>query len=120
MKMDKFLMDQHIQLFCENDLKTDIYIKNGNIEFKKYDNRLGYQLFIFDNITIQDIKNCFEIRAIPKNRTNINKILNNLGLKEYDIYDVIKATHGISPSDSFWFKFDDENIKYEDIKIGNV
>ena len=43
--MDKYLKDQHIQLFKEDDLKADIYVKDGAFSIKKYDNRLGYQLF---------------------------------------------------------------------------
>ena len=118
--MDRYLKDQHIQLYEMNELKTDIYIENGKINVKKYDNRLGHQLFMHDNITIESIKNCFELRAIPRNRMNINEILNRLSLKEYNAYDIIKATHGISTDDFFWFKFDDENIEYKDIAIRNV
>ena len=118
--MDKYLQDQHIQLYEKDDLKTDIWIKNGQITVKKYDNRIGHQLFIFDNITLESIKKCFENRAITKKRSNISEILQKLKLSKYDAYEIIKKTHGISSADFFWFKFDDENIKYEDIILRNV
>ena len=118
--MDKFLKDQHIQLFCEDDLKTDIYIKNGKVEVKKYDNSIFGQLFLMDEITLDSIKRIFETRIFSENRPDKQILLNNLNLDRYDVYDIVRKTHGSTHNDNFWFKFDDEYITYKDIKLGNV
>ena len=115
--MDKYLQDQHIQLYEKDDLKTDIWIKNGQITVKKYDNRIGHQLFLMDNITFEYIKNVFETRVFSKKRPDLKILLNQLGLNNYNVYDIVKKTHGFMTKDSFWLKFDDEQLQYEDVRF---
>ena len=118
--MDKYLKDQHIQLFKEDDLKADIYVKNGTFSIKKYDNRLGYQLFLANDIDAIYLKQIFETRIFSKKRPDKEELLNSLGLSEYDEYDIVKKTHGATHKDKFWFKFDDEKISYNDVRRYNV
>lgn len=118
--MEKYLKNQIIQLYKEDELKTEIVIKDGKITSKKYDNSLNGQLFLSDNITPLYLKSIFESRIFSKKRSDLPRLLNVLDIEKYDAYDIIKKTHGISSADRFWFKFDNENIKYDDVRIRNV
>ena len=46
-------------------------------------------------------------------------MLKSMGLKEYNVFDVFKANHGIDIDDFIWFKFDDDrkDLCWEDIII---
>ena len=118
--MDKYLKDQHIQLFEKDDLKADIYVKNGTFSIKKYDNRIGHQLFLANNMDVSYLKSIFETRVFSKKRPDKDKLLEKLNLKEYDVYDIVKATHGVMVDDRFWFKFDEEKTCFDDVRIKYV
>lgn len=45
-------------------------------------------------------------RVVPPERANIRQILNALGLKEYNIYNLLEKTHGVKVDDFIWLKFD--------------
>lgn len=45
----------------------------------------------------------FTARIPPKQRVNIDEILKEYGLKEYDSFELLRKTGGIQPIDSFSF-----------------
>lgn len=52
-----------------------------------------------------------------KQRHQLEEYLKDLGLVEYNPYEIVKITHGVMWEDFIWFKFPNENITCEDIKI---
>ena len=50
-------------------------------------------------------------------RADLPEILASVGLESNDPYKWIRISHGVTWEDFFWVKFDDENIKWEDVKI---
>lgn len=42
-----------------------------------------------------------------------------LGLSEYNMYNILRKTHGVDIDDFIWFKFDNESIKWENVKVGD-
>lgn len=114
------LEDQHIQVYDKENLVTDIWIENEQIKIKRYDNRIGHQLFLMpdtSNITKKEFLEIMELRAIPKTRDGIERILNYLGLEKYDLMKLLRKTHGVSGNDFLWLRFDNENICYNDVKV---
>ena len=109
--------NHHLQLFDKENLVADIYIENGVFKIEKYDKRIGHQLFLADNIDFNIFKDIISTRVFSDKRPDLKELLEQLGLKEYDLYDIIRKTHGLMFFDYLWFKFDDENINYNDIKI---
>lgn len=45
-----------------------------------------------------------EERVLPPNRQGLSDILQRIGLKEYNIHDIIVYNKGISDVDRLWFK----------------
>lgn len=43
------------------------------------------------------------------------QILQNLGLEEYNPYDIVRVTHGFFYEDMIWLQFNGENLKLEDV-----
>ena len=56
-------------------------------------------------------------RMIPRTRYDVEQLLSKLGLYEYDVESILKATHGLNSDDYYWFRFEGENITYDDIKV---
>ena len=45
------------------------------------------------------------------------EMLESIGLKEYNVFEIFKKTHGVDVDDFVWFSFDDENITWDDVKV---
>lgn len=52
-------------------------------------------------------------RVVPRNRTSIDRILKDMGLSEYDPYQIFKYNRGSKDTDDTWVKFN-EDEKFED------
>lgn len=61
--------------------------------------------------------NAISSRVFDKNRPDRDEILAHYGLSEYNVFNIIKHTHGIMLSDYIWFKFDDDpkGLCWEDL-----
>lgn len=44
-------------------------------------------------------------------------MLKSMGLDHYNVYDILRVTHGVDIDDFIWFKFDDEDITWEDVRV---
>lgn len=60
-----------------------------------------------------------ESRCVPRTRIDINDILRAYGLREYNPMLMCRKSHGRSPTDFIWVKFDDdpEDITWDKIKL---
>lgn len=63
-----------------------------------------------------DIVFWLEDRVVPKERANINEILNVMGLVDYDFWELCRRTRAMCMEDYFWLskgeKFEDVHIRY--------
>lgn len=51
------------------------------------------------------VENFFKERIPSKERGDLNEILNNLNLENYDVLNIAKATRGFNLMDNFWISF---------------
>ena len=65
-------------------------------------------------LTISDIYYLFSCRAFQDKTPFTMFELSLLGLKKYNVYDIIRKTRGITPFDAYWIKFSDETCSYDD------
>lgn len=117
--LEKFKKDQHIQLLCGNKIVTDLVIKDGKLTYVKYSEDFNEQLFGYEPIDFEYLYIIFESRIFENNNPEkTEKLLLFYGLNEYDVYDILKITHGVQDDDEFWFRFDEE-IENDNIKRNN-
>lgn len=62
----------------------------------------------------EDIADWFSDRTFPQERPNAETLLRNLGLEEYNLWEIMKATKAVSLDDYFWIS-EDYNEKYENV-----
>lgn len=45
------------------------------------------------------------------------QLLEHLGLKEFNVYEILKKTHGVDVDDFSWIRFSGEDIAWDDVKV---
>lgn len=64
----------------------------------------------------REVRLWFRARVVPRNRINIDKVLQELGLSEYDQWTIIKMNNGQNLKDTLWIRTEEwqtfENTHY--------
>ena len=69
-----------------------------------------------DKISRFEFGEILEDRCWDRHRPDINRILELLGLDEYNPYEICKRTHGRMYQDSIWFRFPGELLTFEELR----
>lgn len=58
-------------------------------------------------VTYEEFLEWIKIRCFPPERVDADIVLKRLGLKKYDVYDIVRITKGVmTGDDKFWIDFD--------------
>lgn len=108
-------------------IKFDIYHrykKTGRIEI--VDSKLVKNECYTDNPIAEHVcpnsTNFFDVagilagRVLPPERCD-EGTFKRMGIKGYNVYDMLRVTHGVDWDDFIWFKFDGEDITWDDVKV---
>ncbi len=120
------MIDKYILMFKDvpvGDLTYDTNAKKFN--FTKYDEitdrkYLPLGMYSYKNWNVEykpshdDIIFWLEDRVVPKERANIDEILNVMGLIDYDFWELCRRTRAMCMEDYFWLS---KGEKYEDVHI---
>ena len=112
-------MDLHFDVFYKEHKVGHIDVVNNIITNNiLYNTDKEWFWHPFPKVT--DFNNLFVMlkeRLMPECRWT-KEVLDSVGEKEYNVYRLIRKTHGIDADDFWWFRFDDEpNITYNDVKV---
>lgn len=111
-------------LYMKNDsVMTSISVKQGgkvhfvNFTDKPLDCAFGLQS---SPVGLSALIDFLGERCVPKSRFNIDEVLKNMGLSEYNEVDIVEKTYGILIDDSFWVKNSSDTISYKEAlkKVG--
>lgn len=97
----------------------DFTVIHGHIErWDLHPENEAYYIFEFQyNPTLAGLQLFLDNRIVPETRQNIQEVLADLGLQEYNVDDILKANYGLCTDDCYWFRPQDSDLKYDDIKI---
>ncbi len=98
-------------------LRPSICEKKKNVIVSRFSDNPGRQLFAEKKMTRYQLGKILELRCFEKGRPDIDEILKHLGLKEYNPYEIVRKTHGVSHNDFIWFRFPGENITSKDVLV---
>lgn len=71
-----------------------------------------------EHVSLEDFYgNWMNERAIQLSRTNSKMILNSLRVSQTNAYAICKACHGLSLTDMYWFKDEEDKITWSDINL---
>lgn len=109
--------DMKFQVMYYDNVAADVTIINNRAKIVKYDDCPIHHLFPWEEADAFSVMEILEGRCWPRDRANIDGILDKLGLPCYDVLGIIHKTHGRKYDDYVWIRFDGEDLKYEDIQI---
>ena len=116
-KQDSILDNFSFEVYWKDDITARVYVRGKNVTVSKYTENPGKQLFAEKKMTRYQLGKIFEMRCWEKGRADINEILENLGLKEYNPYEIVRKTHGVSYNDYIWFRFPGEQLTSKDVLV---
>lgn len=80
-----------------------------------------FELALDNNADMDKIINIWiKERVFPKNRINNRKLLKGLGLRRYNITDIVKKTHCSLITDPYWISFSEDDMYNEVSARGTV
>lgn len=104
---DVFWRDEktgHVEIknntLIKNECYTDDLLKCACGRIKDYINMTGY----------------LKTRIMCRERWTA-EMLADIGLQEYNFFEILKRTHGVDVDDFTWFRFEDEEITWNDVKV---
>ena len=117
-KKKEMIMDDFIfEVYWKDEITARVYVKKKDVIVSRYTENPGKQLFAEKKMTRYQLGKIFEMRCWEKARPDIMEILANLGLSEYNPYEIVKRTHGVSYNDFIWFRFSGEKITSKDVLV---
>lgn len=54
---------------------------------------------------------------MPREGTSLKQYLEDLGLDEYNPYEIVRLTHGVMWEDNMWLKFPGEDVSWKDVRV---
>ena len=64
-------------------------------------------------LDISDIYYLFSCRVFQDKTPYTYPILDRMGIEKYNVYNILRRTHGITPYDDYWIRFDGETTTFE-------
>ncbi len=87
------------------------------VEYHRYSDGMCESPFGFDHPTFEQMYRFMESRCMPKGRLQLQEYLDDLGLEEYNVYQILRKTHGVMWEDFLWLKFDGESVTWDEVKV---
>lgn len=110
-------MDLEFDVMFKEEAVAHIVVNNKLCEVDTYNNIPYKQPFFKKPVTRGYVNAFLEKRVVPKDKANIEEVLNQLNVKAYNVIEILKKTHGVSFDDFFWVKFNNENITWDEVRI---
>ena len=111
--------DYRFSVYWRNEKTADVVISADRtaVTYVKYTDEIPKVPFLFENPSVEQMYDFIESRCMPKQRTQLQDYLDELELEEYNPWDIVKRTHGVMWEDFLWFKFPDENVSWDEVKV---
>ncbi|MCI9423469.1 hypothetical protein GN277_13425 [Lachnospiraceae bacterium WCA-9-b2] len=113
----KIVKDYSFEVFWKDILTASVSVEGHQVKVVRHVEHPLRQLFASENMTRYQLNKILEMRCWDRGREDINEILAYLGLREYNPYEIVKKTHGVSWNDYIWFRFPGENLKSKDVLV---
>ena len=97
------------------DVVTDE--KNKIVDFKKIMPDGLKQPFSGEPFSIFRFYDFLKSRCYEDGRDGLNEILEAADMTWNNPYEWVMITHGVTWDDFFWIKFNDETIKWKDVRV---
>ena len=116
-RKETILPEYTFEVYWKDEITASVRTKGAQVSVARFVKHPLRQLFPADRITRYQLNSVLEQRCFERGREDILQILQRLGLQEYDPYQIVKRTHGVSYNDFLWFRFPGENLTAKDVLV---
>lgn len=113
---DLLTENENFAVFWANEKTADVIFDKNTAKIKRYVNNPIKQIFPKEEMSLYELGEIIASRCWDKNRENLEKYLFKLGLTEFNPYKICRKTHGVMCQDKIWFKYENEDLTWEDVK----
>ncbi|MCD8232711.1 MAG: hypothetical protein LUD14_13090 [Clostridiales bacterium] len=114
---EKIVEDYSFEVFWKDEITARVHVQGSRVKVSRFTDHPLKQLFASAGMTRHQLNHIFEMRCWDRNRADIQDILNGLGLSDYNPYEIVKRTHGVSYNDFIWFRFPGEQLTAKDVMV---
>ena len=104
-------------VYYENEKTAEVHTYENRAYIKRFTTHPAKQIFYADEMPLYQLGEIFRSRCWDEKRPDLKKLLALIGLDEYDVYKIVKKTHGLMCQDKIWFLFDGEDLVWETVKV---
>ena len=116
-RKERIMDDFTFEVYWKDEITARVYVRKQNVTVSRFSENPGKQLFAERKMTRYQLGKILEMRCWQKERADIHEILDHLGLKEYNPYEIVRKTHGVSYNDFIWFRFPGEKLTSKDVLV---
>jgi len=117
--IERVMLLENTELFMEvfwKDEKTAaVRLDEYYAYISRYTKHPVKQIFYNEKITRFELGEILTDRCWDPKRPDINRILELMGLDEFNPYEICRRTHGRMYQDNIWFRFPGEKITFEEL-----
>ncbi|WP_026529128.1 helix-turn-helix domain-containing protein [Butyrivibrio sp. VCD2006] len=114
-EMDKAKVMPDFMLMWEDEVIGSVHIGELEVTIDRYDLNPVKQIFYADKISRFVFGRIIRDRCWDEHRPDSQRMLQILGLEEYNPFEICKKTHGKMVQDKTWFKFEGETLTYKEL-----
>lgn len=111
------MQNVNFEVLYKDTVAAKVAIKGSKTYIKRFDDCPIHYLFPAEEMDTYGALEILEGRCFPRNRDNVDDLLQRLGLEHYHPLDIIRKTHGLMRNDYVWIRFEGEDLTYDDVKI---
>lgn len=114
--MRNAIPDMEFDILWEDELIGHAVIKDGKVvSLVQKECHPVKKLVYRNNPTMAELSTAIEGRCWERGRADLPEILDALGLKDYNPFQIILKTHATDYDDKLWVRFKGENLTWKDV-----
>ena len=116
-KRRKMINHYTFEVYWKDEITARVYVKEKDVIVSKFTDHPLKQLFAEKKMTRYQLNQILELRCWERGRADINDLLKNIGLTEYNPQEIVRKTHGVSFNDFIWIRFPGEKLTSKDVLV---
>lgn len=104
----------NFEVYCDRELCSKVITKDNKVYIERYILHPLKQIFYKDEMNIFELSQVLKLRCWDDNREDLKELLAAIGLFDNNPFEICRKTHGMMYQDHIWFKYEGEDIGYED------
>ena len=116
-KKEKIIEDHNFELYWKDHIVSRVSVRGHTAYISRFVKHPAHQLFASDKMSRDQVNRVLEMRCWDRNRPDLRELLAHIGLSDYNPYEIVRRTHGVSWNDYLWFRFPGETLSAKDVLV---